>query len=81
MRISGSQDAAGIERARDPRGGADGTVPTAFEWVKAVWRAFGSGSGFVQVTFVNRSEYKPPSVSFKIFVSESGARRVELART
>ena len=36
------------------------------EWlgreVKAVWRAFGGGSGFAQVIwFVNRSNYKPPS--------------------
>jgi hypothetical protein len=36
-------------------------VTTAFRWVKAVWRAFGSGSGLAQVTFVNCSEYKTPS--------------------
>jgi hypothetical protein len=30
--------------------------------VKAVWRAFGGGSGLAQVIwFVNRSEYKTPS--------------------
>jgi hypothetical protein len=29
--------------------------------VKAVWRAFGGGSGLAQVTFaVNRSKYKTP---------------------
>jgi hypothetical protein len=30
----------------------------AWAWVKAVWRAFGGGSGLAQVTFVIFPEYK-----------------------
>jgi hypothetical protein len=44
---------------RDPREDGRWVASTAFEWVKAVWRAFGGGSGLAHVIwFVIFSEYK-----------------------